>query len=245
MIRSVAAFALSAFTLSVSAEDLTITFASTDGATTTHYFSKDRIRMNSGKTDTIMEFASGKIVTIDNQKKEYSEMTVAEIDAAMQGMSAQMEQAMAQIPPQMREKMAGMMGGAAAEVTVTKGATKTIAGYPCQTYTIAMGANMTQESCNSTALTPPFDPANFQKLSRMSIPMMQGMDKMIKKMSEIQGISLMHHTTMSMMGRKIDTAMEATEVKKGAIAADVFATPAGYKLVDSPLKKMPKSGAPR
>ncbi len=135
MIRSVAAFALSAFALSVSAEDVTITFTSTDGATATHYFSKDRIRMNSGKTDTIMEFASGKIVTIDNQKKEYSEMTVEEIDAAMKGMSAQMEQAMAQIPPQMREKMAGMMGGAAAEVTVTKGATRTIAGYPCQTFT--------------------------------------------------------------------------------------------------------------
>ncbi len=108
-----------------------------------------------------------------------------------------------------------------------------------------MGANMTQESCNSTALIPPFDPANFQKLSRVSIPMMQGMDKMLQKMSEIQGLALMRHTTMSMMGRKIDTAMEATEVKKGAIAADVFATPAGYKLVDSPLKKMPKMGAPR
>ena len=154
MIRSVAAFALSAFALSVSAEDVTITFTSTDGATTTHASSKDRIRMNSGKTDTIMEFASGKIVTIDNQKKEYSEMTVEEIDAAMKGMSAQMEQAMAQIPPQMREKMAGMM--AAAEVTVTKGATRTIAGYPCQTFTLAMGANMTQESCNSTALISPF-----------------------------------------------------------------------------------------
>ncbi len=237
-----AVLALSALALSASAEDLTINFKATDGAMTTHYFSKDRIRMNNGRTDTIMEFASGKIVMIDNQKKEYSEMTVAEIDAAMQGVSAQMEQAMAQMPPQMREKMAGMMGGAAAEVTVTKGATKTIAGYACQTYTITMGANMTQESCNSTALTPPFDPANFQKLSRVSVPMMQGMDKMIKKMSEIQGIALMQHTTMSMMGRKTDTGMEATEVKKGPISADAFATPAGYKMVDSPLKAMEKKG---
>jgi hypothetical protein len=245
MNRPLAVLALSAFALSVSAEDLTITFKASDGATTTHYFSKDRIRMNNGRTDTIMEFASGKIVTIDNEKKEYSEMTVAEIDAAMQGMSAQMEQAMANVPPQMREKMAGMMGGAGAEATVTKGATKTIAGYPCQTWTVAMGSTMTQESCNSTALTPPFDPANFQKLTRVSIPMMQGMDKMIKKMTEIQGISLMHHTTMNMMGRKTDTGMEATEVRKGAIAADVFATPAGYKQVESPLKKMGKAGGPR
>jgi outer membrane scaffolding protein for murein synthesis (MipA/OmpV family) len=244
MIRPIAVLALSAFALSASAEDLTITFKSTDGSTATHYFSKDRIRMNNGRTDTIMEFASGKIINVDHQKKEFSEMTVAEIDEAMKGMAAQMEQAMANVPPQMREKMAGMMGGAAAEVTVTKGATRTIAGYPCQTYTIAMGANMTQESCNSTALTPPFDPANFQKLSRVSVPMMQGMDKMIKKMAEVQGIALMHHTTVSMMGRKTDTGMEATEIKKGAIAADAFAVPAGYKQVDSPLKAMGK-GRPR
>ena len=245
MIRPLAVLALSAFALSASAEDLTLTFKTSDGATNTQYFTKDRIRMNNGRTDTILEFVSGKIVNIDNQKKEYSEMTITEIDEAMKAMSAQMEQAMANVPPQMREKMAGMMGGAGAEVTVTKGATRTIAGYPCQTWTIAMGSNMTQESCNSTALTPPFDPANFQKLSRISIPMMQGMDKMFKKMAEIQGISLMHHTTMSMMGRKTDTSSEATEIKKGAIPADAFAIPAGYKQVESPLKKMGKRGGAR
>jgi Domain of unknown function (DUF4412) len=245
MTRPLAVLALAVFAFPASAEDLTLTFKSTDGGSATHYFSKDRIRMNGGKTDTIMEFASGKIVTIDHQKKEYSEMTVAEIDEAMKAMAAQTEQAMAQVPPQMREQMAKMMGGAAAEVTVTKGETKTLAGYSCQSYTVAMGASMTQETCNTTALTPPFDPANFQKLTRISIPMIQGMDKFIKKMSEIQGIALQTRTTMSMMGRKTDTGMEATEIRKGAIAAEVFSTPAGYKLVESPLKKMAKSGGPR
>jgi hypothetical protein len=242
MIRPAAVLALSAFALSASAEDLTITFKSTDGSTATHYFTKDRIRMGSGKTDTIMEFASGKIITIDHQKKQYSEMTVEEMDAAMKAMAAQMEQTMASMPPQMREKMAGMMGAAVGEVTVTKGASKTVAGYPCQTYTVAMGTNMTQETCNTTALVPPFDLANLQKMSRISIPMMQGMDKMMKKMSEIQGLPLMQHTTMSMMGKKVDTTLEATEIKKGAVAADAFATPAGYKLVESPIKKMGKAG---
>lgn len=242
MNRNFAAFALSLFASTALAEDLTITFKSTDGGTFTHYFSKDRIRMNNGRNDTIMEFASGKIVSIDHQKKEYSEMTVAEMDQAMQAMAAQMEQTMANVPPQMREQMAKMMGGAASEVTVTKGASKTVAGYPCQTYTITMGANMTQETCNSTALTPPFDPANFQKLTRVSIPMVRGMDKLVKKMSEIQGIALMQRTSMSMMRKKIDNGMEATEVKKGAIGAEAFAAPAGYKQVESPIKKMGKMG---
>lgn len=242
MNRTIAVLALLTAAATAPAQDLTITFKSTDGGIATHYFTKDRIRMNNGQNDTIMEFASGKIVTIDHKKKEYSEMTVAEMDQAMKSMAAQMEQAMAQVPPQMREQMAKMMGGAASEVTVTKGATKTVAGYSCQTYTITMGANMTQESCNSTALTPPFDPANFQKLSRVSIPMIQGMDKLIQKMSEIQGIALMQRTSMSMMGKKVDNGMEATEIKKGAIGADAFATPSGYKQVESPLKKMGKMG---
>ncbi len=242
MNRTIAVLALLTAGAAAPAQDLTITFKATDGGIATHYFTKDRIRMNNGQNDTIMEFASGKIVSIDHKKKEYSEMTVAEMDQAMKSMAAQMEQAMAQVPPQMREQMAKMMGGAASEVTVTKGATKTVAGYSCQAYTITMGANMTQETCNSTALTPPFDPSNFQKLSRVSIPMIQGMDKLIQKMSEIQGIALSQRTSMSMMGKKIDNGMEATEIKKGAIGADAFATPSGYKQVESPLKKMGKMG---
>jgi len=213
-----------------------------DGSTPTNYSTKNRIPRATGKTYTIMEFPPGKIVTIDHQKKQYSEMTVEEMDAAMKAMAAQMEQTMASMPPQMREKMAGMMGAAVGEVTVTKGASKTVAGYSCQTYTVAMGTNMTQETCNTTALVPPFDLANLQKMSRISIPMMQGMDKMMKKMSEIQGLPLWQHTTMSMMGKKVDTTLEATEVKKGAVAADAFATPPGYKPVESPVQKAGKAG---
>lgn len=242
MIRPVAALALSAFALTASAEDLTITFKSSDGEVTTHYFTKDRVRFNNGRTDTMMEFSTGRIVNVDHQKKQYSEMTLGELDEAMSAAAAQMEQAMAQVPAQMREQMAKMMGGLNGEVTVTKGAVNNIAGYACQTYTVAMGSNMTQETCNSTAITPPFDPADFKKLSRVVVPMVQGMGKFMEKMSEIQGISLSQHTTVSMMGRKTDTSLEATDVKTGPIAEDVFAMPAGYKKTDSPLKSLGKRG---
>ncbi len=245
MLRPIAVLALSAFALSASAEDVTITYKMHDGSSATHYFSKDHIRFNDGRADVIMEFASGRIINIDNQKKQYSEMTIAEMQETMKAASAQMEQAMAQVPEQMRAQMQKMMGGAAAEVTVTKGATKTVAGLSCQSYTIAMGASMSQETCNSTAVVPPFDPGEFKKLAFTMAPMGQGMDKLVSKMSEIQGMALSTHTTISMMGRKTETGMEATEVKKGAIAASVFAMPEGYKKVDSPLKSMGKMGGPR
>ena len=244
MLRPLAVLTLSAFAISASAEDVTITYKMGDGAIATHYFAKDHIRFNSGRSDVIMEFASGKIVNIDHQKKQFSEMTVAEMETTMKAASAQMEQAMAQMPPQLREKMGKMMGGGS-EVSVTKGATKTVAGVSCQSYSITMGDTMTQETCNSTAIVPPFDPGEFKKLAFATAPMGQGMSKMVEKMSEIHGMALSTHTTISVMGRKNEVSMEATEIKKGAIAADVFALPEGYKKVESPLKAMSKMGGPR
>ena len=163
MLRPLAVLTLSAFAISASAEDVTITYKMGDGAVATHYFAKEHIRFNDSRSDVIMEFASGKIVNIDHQKKQFSEMTVAEMETTMKAASAQMEQAMAQMPTQMREKMGKMMGGGS-DVSVTKGATKTVAGLSCQSYSITMGDTMTQETCNSTAIVPPFDPGEFKKL---------------------------------------------------------------------------------
>jgi hypothetical protein len=241
-IVSLAAFALSAPAFEASAQDLTITFKSSDGGTSSNYYTKDRIRTSSGRTDTILEFATGKIISVDHQKKEYSEITFAEMDSMMKAQTERMEQAMANVPANMREQMQKMMGGGTADVTVTKGGTKTIAGYSCQEYTVTMGPNLTTELCNTTALTPPFDPANASKLSRVSVPMMKGSEKVAQKLAEVQGLSLSHRTSTNVMGHKSDSSMEATEVKKGSIPADVFAIPAGYKQVESPMKAMGRMG---
>jgi len=240
MIRPALVFVMSAMAVSATAQDLTISFKSSEGGAATHFYSKDRARFQNGRSDTMIDFASGKIVTIDHQKKEYSEITLEEMEQTMKAASAQMEEMMAKIPPQMREQMAGRFGGG--DVSVTKGESRTVAGYSCTNYTISMGTMMTQETCNTTALTPPFDPSNFQKLSKVSVPMMQGMDKVIAKMSEVKGLSLSQRTSVKMMGQGRDTTLEATEVKKGPIAASAFELPAGYKQVESPLKKMGKMG---
>jgi hypothetical protein len=237
MIRSALVLAAVGFATSAEAQDLTITFQSSDGGAATHYYTKDKARFANPQSDTMVDFSTGRIVTIDHKKKEYSAMTIDEMNQMMKAMSAQMEEAMAKVPPQMREQMAKMMGGASAQVEVTKGETKTVAGYACQVYTISAGS-MRQETCNTTAITPPFDPANFVKLSRITVPMMQGMDKMVEKMQDVKGIALSQRTSVSAMGRKMDTSLEATEVKKGPIAATTFDLPTGYKQVESPLKKM-------
>ena len=70
------------------------------------------MRTSDAERDTIIEYGPGRITSIDHKKKEYSEITLAEMEAAMKAAAAQMEQAnaqmqqqMANMPPAMREKM--------------------------------------------------------------------------------------------------------------------------------------------
>ena len=104
------------------------------------------MRTGDAQSETIVEYGPGKITAIDHKKKEYSETTLAEMEAAMkeaaakmEAASAQMKEQMANMPPAVREKMEKMMGGAAGAVTVTKGGTRQVAGYTCQDYVVADG----------------------------------------------------------------------------------------------------------
>ena len=238
------------------AEDLTIVFKTTGGGgggTVTHYFSSDKVRTGDADNETVMDYAAGKIVSIDHKKKEYSEITFAEMEAGLKAAaakvdeaSAQMQQQMATMPPAMREKMEQMMGGAASAVTVTKGGTRQVAGYTCQDYTLAMGQAMTMKMCATTALQYPMDYRKFQALAGSAAamannPMFKGMGKMVEEMKKIEGLTIADSTSMKMMGRSSESSREAVEIKKGPIPAaafDVTALTPGYKKVPHPITKL-------
>ena len=237
--------AVLALALSAGAEDVTIVYKTTgpgQTGTSTHYFSATMIRHQSGTTDTMLDLKGSRIVMIDHAKKEWSEITTAEIEAAMKAMKAQMDQAMAGMPPAMREKMQGMMGGGAGAMKVTKGGSRTVAGYACDEYTLTMGAAFTQTSCNTTAIALPFDLAQLKKLALASNPallrMAGDMEAATKELEQIKGLAIADNATMQMMGKSTVTTREATEIKKGPIPASAFEVPAGYKKVPSPLAKM-------
>jgi len=237
------------------AEDLTIVFKTTGSGgagTTTHYFSSERMRTGDAESETIMEYAAGKIVSIDHKKKEYSEITLAEMEAAMKAAAAKMEEAnaqMASMPPAVRQKMEQMMGGGASAVTVTKGGTRQVAGYTCQDYAVAMGQTMTTKICATTALqfpAPNVDYRKFQSFAGSAAtmannPMFKSMGKMADEMKKIEGFTIAEATSMKMMGKSMDSSKEAVEIKKGPIPAsafDVAAIAKGYKKVAHPVTKM-------
>ncbi len=260
LLTAAGAFSLAAASAPrAAAEDLTLVFKTTgkQGASTaTSYYSSEKMRTGDAENETIVEYGPAKIVSIDHKKKEYSEITLAEMEAAMKQAAAkmeeaskQMEQQMASMPPAMREKMEQMMGGAASSVKVTKGGSRRVAGYACQDYTIAMGEAMTTKLCATTALAFPAPNVDYRRFASFAgssgamanNPMFKGMSKMVDEMKKIEGITIAEATSFKVMGRSMDSSREALEIKKGPIPAsafDVAAIAKGYKKVAHPVTKM-------
>lgn len=239
-----AAVALCALTLAVPAvaraEDLTIVSTVTGGkagsSTSTQYLSTDKVRTSDGETDTIMDLSTGRFTVVDNKRKEYWESSTDEMNAAM----AKVQEQMKAMGPMM-EKIMGKVG----EVTVTKGANpRKVAGYDTEHWVVAMGDSLSYELWAAPSLTPPMPTgryfeamsARFSGLGPMGARFM----KVFEEMRKIKGFPLAMNTSIKMMGQKQQTTTEATEVRKGPIAASNFQAPAGYKKVDSPLTKLGK-----
>lgn len=223
------------------AADLTIVYKVTgpDGkaSTATDYFTRDKFRSGDGVREAIFDVAAGRIVNVDHNRKEYSEITVAEMEATMKAMSEQMDAAMKDLPPAMREKMAGMMGGAGGVKVMPGSGSRTIAGYAAQQYVITIGPSKT-ETWTTTALTPPLEPGEMLRLQSLAGPTGKSLGNAVEEFKKIKGMTLASTSTVSALGRTITTSREATEVKTGPVPASAFEIPAGYKKVESPLAKM-------
>lgn len=235
--------------LPAAAEELTIV-SKTSGPggaarTATAYLATDKFRHSDGEHDSIMDFATGRIVTIDHKKKSYWETTLDEMRAMTEKANEQMKQMQEQMKqnPQAAAMMQKMMGaGGPAEVKVEKGPTpRKIAGYECDQYVVSIGDAIKMDMWVTTAVQPPAQIFDARKAMTMpSGPMAQGFGKLYEEMKKIKGYPLAEAMTFKMMGMANTTSTEATEVKKGAIPASAFAIPAGYKKEESPFKKMAK-----
>jgi Domain of unknown function (DUF4412) len=250
--------------LPLAAQDLTIVSKSTRNQdppqVTTSYISSEKIRMaNADGSELLAEPASGKFTMIDNKKKEYYVVTKQEMEAAAAAMAARMkemepqmkkaQEQMKSLPPEMQQKMAGLMSGLAATVTVTKGpGTRTIAGYKCENWTIAVGTLSKTEQCLTTEVTYPpqvwdayRDFAGSMKTSLQAMgPMAQGIQDMQEKTKDMKGLPLATTNSTNIMGKTNSDSQEVTEIKKGPIPASAWQIPAGYKQVESPMSKMAK-----
>jgi hypothetical protein len=253
--RGPAALAVFAFIPSLAAaQELTVVQKiSTDKnppVVVTGYIGTDKVRWASAESNEILADASaGKFTIIDHKKREYSVVTLQDLEAAaaeMQARMKEMEEKTKNMPPAMREKLAGLMGGAAASVDVQKGAgTRTIAGYTCQNWVVTMGNFSRTESCVTTDValsTKAWD--SFQafssRLRTVAGPMSKMIDQLQEKMKPMNGLPLASTTTTSVLGKSTSSTTEVTEVKKGPVPPSAWEMPAGYKLVQSPMAALGK-----
>ncbi len=222
--------------LPAAAQDLTIVSSVTTGKgapiTATQYISSDKMRTSDGRMDTIMDVGSGRMIHVDHKKKTYWETSLEE----MRQQFAEVEKMLDENP------MMAKMLGTATEVDVQKGSgSREVAGYTCEQYLMSIGQNFQFEIWATRDLKAPAQYYDAKKMVYAAVgPMASRFDKLYEEMKKIDGVALYTKIDTGVMGMKIKSVSEATEVRKGPIPAGTFEPPAGYKKKKSPYEKKKK-----
>jgi hypothetical protein len=195
--------------------------------TQTRYITSNAIKNTSSSgLDTIIQLAEGKIISIDNGKKTYSEMTVKQLNEMLAKVASKQEgEENAEAMAAMRK----MMGQMSDSITVTKaGPGENIAGYPTEKYVVS--GMLSFEIWAAPNLKMPALYYDAMKIQVARNPMFD-MSKLYDEMKKIQGTPLKTVMTMKMMNMEMKTTSVVTSVDKTPIPASIFQVPAGYKLV--------------
>jgi hypothetical protein len=139
----------------------------------------NRFRVNSGPGSVIFLTDGGRsrMLMLDKQRNEYREIDeqmMNELGQQMQGMMAQIEAQMKNLPPEQRAMMEQMMKGkmppqmaqAARPVFTAKGA-GTVNGFRCTNYEGAVGGQKIAEICSAQPADLKLTPADFQVFDKM------------------------------------------------------------------------------
>ncbi|MGA3285964.1 MAG: DUF4412 domain-containing protein [Bacteroidota bacterium] len=194
----------------------------------THMF-----KQSSENNASIFRLDKEMVYFIDTQKKEYSEMTFAEMEAHTKKANkklAEMNEKLKNLPPEQRKMMEQMMGKAAmggqnAKIDVIKTAEKkNISGYICIKY--AMKEDTTEiGSVWTTAGVPDFSSMqkDFKEFGQRMAAQMPKAGEMVAAMMKVEGFPV--QTTVA----GITTTV--TKIENKVAAASEFEVPAGYKKV--------------
>jgi len=245
--------------MAAAADDLTIVSKLThDGkpaGTATSYIASDHVRMARGDGhESIVDLKTGEMTILDPAKKTYYVVTkqdMAQLNAKMQEQmnSPEMKQArerMEKMTPEEKKQMESVMGGLAGSFEVKKtGASRKIAGYGCEEWTITIGEFSRTKECLTTELQYPAhaweaykDMAEGMKSAMSAFgPMAKSGAEMAAKLKDMKGIPLATTTSIDIMGHKTTTETEVTEVRRGAIPSSAWEVPAGYTKTENPMLK--------
>ena len=219
-----------ALAVPAAAQDLTIASKTRFGekqGTQTVSLTPTRMKTAGGGNASIVDFRTGTITFLDEEKKTYSVTSLAEMTANAKYREAQAKTS------DFNAQAFGELG----EVTARKtGRSRRIAGYGCDEWILALGDVLVFEVCAARELAVPLSYFDARKAVYTGMgPMGRHFGKMFESMRKVPGypLSLAMHVKMEKM--KQETLTEATEVKKDPIPAAVFVIPADYTKKKSPF----------
>jgi hypothetical protein len=211
----------------------------------TSYYRPHMFKQVSGEQASIFRLDKGLLIRVDKERKEYSEMTFAELEAqvkeaskAMEAQMTEMKKQLEKMPPEQRKMLGqfigdttkGGRGDTTIEVTKTS-ETKTISGYSCTKYVVKLGGKEFGSVWTTTGV--PGFPAmrdDFRDFSQRMASLMPSRGSQIAVgMRKIDGFPI--QTTMA----NITTTV--TKVEKRSVAASEFEVPSGYTKVKADFFK--------
>ena len=218
----------------------------------------DKIRVDNperdGKATAILIDAAGKKMSvIDDKTKSYTEINeedVKRIRGQMTAMRAQLQQQMANMPPEQRQRMQDMMdkmgAGAAGEPGKpvkhtfkfdSMGQKKTINGMSCQMYKVSRDGKAHEEDCISPWSAGLLKKEDVEGLRKFGEELVSSMGVRDAREGQVfDGIDQYPGVPISRVPIKDDGSRgEEDQIKsitRGSIPAARFAVPAGYTKKD-------------
>lgn len=219
---------------------VTITTEGKDGKKTVMVLEGNKIRSEDpgeGGVISIFDGDARKMVQVMVSQRTYVEMTEADLKA----MRAQMDAAMAQMPPEQRAQMEegmgrkpGGKGGKGASKYERMGKSETVAGYKCEWYRERTAGKVASEGCYMPWGPAALTKADLQPLKKMSEfleTFMPGESSLQEDLDAAPGFPAIH---VDLQGENREPE-RLVSIKRGSIGADRFRPPAGYKKSERPM----------
>jgi hypothetical protein len=197
-----------------------------------------------GRQQTVVfDGAKQVMYLIDTARKSYTEMTKADADqmgAQLSGAMAQMQQMMANMPPERRAQMEAMMAGrglpgmaAPTKPQYAKGGSQKVGKWTCDTYTMSMNSQPVGELCTVDPKTLGFTPADFEVSRQLAaffqalVPQGAGAMFQVGRMDD-QGFSgVPVKRVMKLAGREMTSELQG--VVRQDLPDSLFAVPEGFQ----------------
>jgi hypothetical protein len=211
---------------------------------TTSYLASDHVRMAGGEGhEAIIDLKTGTMTNLDSGKKTYYTVTKEDMKQLQAKMQEQMN------TPEMKQAMEAMASmGVSINVSVDvkkTGASRKVAGFGCEEWTITMGTMTSIKECVTSELQYPVHAWDtYKEFSEGMKSLMSAMGPMAKsgadlaeKLKAMKGFPVATTTSVDIMGHKSTSETEVTEVRRGAIPASAWEIPPGYTKVENPMLK--------